>query len=67
MFPKAPLNQVFMNLLANAIDAIEESLLTESNYVANLPQIVANGVNLLSVENKGKITIRTTLHQQSSL
>ncbi|MCW5318004.1 response regulator [Nostoc sp. KVJ3] len=65
-FP-GPLNQVFMNLFANAIDAIEESFVTRSNSIANFPEIAASNIHLLSVENKGQITIRTALHQQSSV
>lgn len=65
-FP-GPLNQVFMNLFANAIDAIEESFVTRSNSIANFPKIAASNIHLLSVENKGQITIRTAIHQQSSV
>ncbi|MFN6484932.1 MULTISPECIES: response regulator [unclassified Nostoc] len=61
-FP-GPLNQVFMNLLANAIDAIEESFVTNANF----SKIAASGVHLLSVEDNGKITIRTALHKQGSV
>lgn len=65
-FP-GPLNQVFMNLLANAIDAIEESFVTRSSCVALVPKIASSGVNLLSVEDKGQITIRTAVHEQRSV
>ncbi|WP_442947431.1 sensor histidine kinase [Nostoc sp.] len=50
-FP-GPLNQVFMNLFGNAIDAIEESFLTS---------------HLSLLEDKGKITICTDLEEQSSV
>ncbi|ACC79936.1 hybrid sensor histidine kinase/response regulator [Nostoc punctiforme] len=61
-FP-GPLNQVFMNLLANAIDAIEESFITNTNF----SKIASSSVHLLSVEDNGKITIRTALHKQGSV
>ncbi|MEH2413132.1 MAG: response regulator [Nostoc sp.] len=65
-FP-GPLNQVFMNLLANAIDAIEESFVTRSNSGANFPKIAASGVHLSSVLDNGQITIRTAVDEQRSL
>ncbi|MFN6469403.1 MAG: sensor histidine kinase [Nostoc sp. SerVER01] len=40
------LNQVFMNILANAIDALEESLVTDNGLITN---------------NRGKICIHTIL------
>ncbi|WP_445253245.1 sensor histidine kinase [Nostoc sp. 106C] len=49
-FP-GPLNQVFMNLFANGIDAIEESFVN-SNF--SVP------------EYQGKITVRTDINEQSS-
>ncbi|MHC5823335.1 MAG: hybrid sensor histidine kinase/response regulator [Nostoc sp.] len=65
-FP-GPLNQVFMNILANAIDAIEESLITRKNSAANFPKIAASGVNLSSVQYKGQITICTGVDEQRSV
>ncbi|BAZ00801.1 response regulator receiver sensor signal transduction histidine kinase [Tolypothrix tenuis PCC 7101] len=50
-FP-GPLNQVFMNLLANAIDAIEESFVKSDSSL---------------VEYTGKITIRTSVLEQRSV
>ncbi|MCF4969266.1 sensor histidine kinase [Nostoc sp. CMAA1605] len=47
------LNQVFMNILANAIDALEES---------------NQGLNFADIENKGnKIMIKTKLDEQNNL
>ncbi|BAY90393.1 MULTISPECIES: hybrid sensor histidine kinase/response regulator [unclassified Tolypothrix] len=50
-FP-GPLNQVFMNILANAIDAIEESFAKSNSSL---------------VEYTGKITIRTSVIEQRSV
>ena len=65
-FP-GPLNQVFMNILANAIDAIEESFLTRKNSAANFPKSAASGVHLSSVQDSGKITICTSVDEQHSV
>ncbi|MHC5935871.1 hybrid sensor histidine kinase/response regulator [Nostoc sp.] len=65
-FP-GPLNQVFMNLLANAIDAIEESFVIRRNSAANFPKIAASGVHLSSLQDNGQITIRTNVDEQRSV
>lgn len=61
------LNQVFMNILANAIDAIEESLVISHTLREGVRVASRREAPTSSVRNKGRICIRTELTDEKQV
>jgi signal transduction histidine kinase len=51
------LNQVFMNLLVNAIDSLDESFVIKKQCVAEVPSVITPAVHLSLIKDKDQMTV----------